>query len=156
MNQVSPEVDKAISFAYRVLAYRQRTTSELTDKLEEHGFSVETTRSVIHTMAHYGYIDDRAYARLWIERRLYKRGFTGLKNELLKKGVDASIIEETIAEAGQEAEFNAALQLSLKKLTQSGGACPFPHLARFLQNRGYSYESISKVGRTLTANMAKS
>ncbi|MDD4237159.1 MAG: regulatory protein RecX [Desulfotomaculaceae bacterium] len=146
------EVDKAMSIAFRVLAYRRRTTRELTDKLEEHGFSVEVTRSVIDTMSRYGYIDDKAYARLWIEQRLYKRGFPGLKRELMQKGVATSIIEETIAEAGPEAEFKAAFVLALKKLTQSGGDCPFPQLARFLQNRGYSYESINRVGRTITDN----
>jgi len=146
------EVDKAMSYACRVLTYRQRTTRELTKKLEEHGFSVEATSSVMNTLAKYGYIDDKTYARLWIEQRLHKRGFAGLKRELLQKGVDACTIEETISEAGPELEFQAAYQLALKKLTQSSDDCPFPHLARFLHNRGYSYEAISWVGRTINDN----
>jgi len=152
---VNSEVDKAISFACRVLAYRRRTARELTEKLEKQGFAAEVNRSVIDTMSRYGYIDDKAYARLWIEQRLYKRGFPGLKRELLQKGVDTCIIDETIAEAGPEAEFKAAFLLALKKATQSGGACSYPRLARFLQNKGYSYESISRVGRTISDNGAK-
>lgn len=153
---MNSDIDKAISFASRVLAYRRRTIHELTEKLEQKGFSVEVTRNVIDTMSRYGYIDDKAYARLWIEQRLYKKGFPGLKRELLQKGVDASIIEETIAQAGPEAEFKAALSLALKKSAQNGGSCPYPRLARFLQSRGYSYDSISRVTRAIIDSGAKS
>lgn len=149
---MNSEIDKAISYACRVLAYRRRTTHELTEKLKKQGFSIEVTSSVIDTMSQYGYIDDKAYARLWIEQRIHKKGFPGLKLELLQKGIDACIIEETIVEAGPDAEFKAAFLLALKKLKQSGGNCPYLRLARFLQNRGYSYESISRVGRTITDN----
>jgi regulatory protein len=145
-----------MSFACRVLAYRRRTTCELTEKLEKKGYSVEVSRSVIDTLSRYGYIDDKAYARLWIEQRLCKKGFHGLKRELLLKGVDANIIEETIAEAGPEAEFQAAFLLALKKLNQCGSTCSYPRLARFLQNRGYSYDSISRVGRKITDNESES
>lgn len=152
---MNSEADKAMSYASRVLTYRQRTTRELTKKLEEHGFSAEATRSVMDTMVKYGYIDDKAYTRQWIEQRLYKRGFAGLKRELQQKGVDPVIIEETIAQAGPEVEFQAALQLAIKKFTPCGSNYSFSKLARFLQNRGYSYETISKVGRTIAENMAK-
>lgn len=147
---MNSEVDKAISFACRVLACRRRTTRELNEKLEKQGFAAEVCRSVMDTLSQYGYIDDKAYARLWIEQRLYKRGYPGLKRELLQKGIDNCIIDETIAEAGPEAEFKAAFLLALKKAAQSGGGCPYSRLVRFLQNRGYSYESISRVGRTIT------
>lgn len=152
---MSSEIDKAISLAFRVLTYRRRTTHELTEKLKKHGFSIEVARNVIDTMSRYGYIDDKAYAHLWIEQRLPKKGFPGLKRELLQKGIDTCIIEDIIAETGTEAEFKAALQLAKKKLTQNSDACPFIRLARFLQNRGYSYETISRVGRTIADNEAK-
>jgi regulatory protein len=153
---VHSEIDKAISFACRVLAYRRLTSRELAEKLEGNGFSREVAVRVIDTMSRYGYIDDKAYARLWIEQRLKKKGFPRLKHELLQKGIDACIIEEIIAEAGPDAEFKAAFHLALKKLQQSGGSCNYPRLARFLQYRGYSYESISKVGRTIADHGAES
>jgi regulatory protein len=153
---MNSEIDQAMSFACRILTYRRRTMREMIKRLVEHGFSPEATSNVMDTLTQYGYIDDMAYARLWIEQRLYKRGFAGLKRELLQKGVDICTVEEVIAEAGPEAEFQAAYLLAVKKLKQSGNDFPFPNLARFLQNRGYSYESISRVGRTITDKTATS
>lgn len=155
-SKMHSEVDKAMSYACRVLTYRRRTIRELTVRLVEHGFSEETTRSVMDTLVQYGYIDDKAYARLWIEQRLQKRGFAALKRELLQKGIDPAVIEELLEKAGPELEFQAAYQLALKKLSQSSADCPFPYLARFLQNRGYSYQSIRRVGQTIADNAAES
>jgi regulatory protein len=149
---VNSEVDQAMSFACRILAYRRRTMREMTKRLAEHGFSPEVTCNVIDTLTQYGYIDDKVYDRLWFEQRLHKRGFAGLKRELLQKGVDSGTINETIEELEPKAEYQAALSLASKKLTISGGNCPFTKLARFLQNRGYSYEIISRVCRTITEN----
>lgn len=152
---MNSEVDKAISLACKILAYRQRTSHELAEKLIGHGFSEEIIRCVTEVMSRYGYIDDKVFTRLWIEQRLRKKGFLRLKYELLQKGVDACLIEEIITEVGHEAEFEAAFLLASKKLRQNAGNCSFQRLARFLQSRGYSYETIKKVSRAIMDKEAK-
>lgn len=144
------EFDKAMSFAYRVLAFRQRTRHELELRLEQKGFAMEISLRVLDLMVRYGYIDDKAFARLWVEQRLLKRGLPGLKRELLGKGVEPDTIDEILSEFGQDVEYGAALELAKKRVGLRGGVCPFPRLAGFLERRGFSYEVIGRVCRTLS------
>ena len=72
-----------------------------------------------------------------------------IKNELKAKGVEPELISEIIAEVEPEAEYNAAMALVLKKLQKAAGPYPLPRMAGFLQRRGFSYETISRVCRTL-------
>lgn len=143
------EFDKARSFAYRVLAFRRRTRRELELRLEQKGFSAEISRRVLELMVTYGYIDDKAFANLWVEQRLSKRGLPGLRRELLEKGVQPDIIDETLFGFGGDVEFSAAMELAKKKVGIRGGVCLFPRLVGFLERRGFSYEVIGKVCRTL-------
>lgn len=143
------EHERARSFAYRLLALRRRTRRELEMRLEQKGFSKEVTRSVLGSLEKYGYINDKAFARLWVEQKLAKRGLPGLRRELMEKGVDIEIINEILAELDPEAEYSAALELAKKKSALDGGVCPFPRLAGFLQRRGFSYEVIARVCRIL-------
>jgi len=146
---VKTEFDKARSFAYRVLAFRRRTRRELELRLEQKGFSMEVSRRVLELMVTYGYIDDKAFAHLWVEQRLSKRGLPGLRRELFEKGVQPDIIDETLFEFGGDVEFGAAMELAKKKVGIRGGVFLFPRLVRFLERRGFSYEVIGKVCRTL-------
>lgn len=144
------ELDKARSFAFRALSFRRRTRHELELRLEQKGFSTEVSRRVLDLMVNYGYIDDKSFARLWVEQRLAKRGLPGLKRELLDKGVEPGIINGILAEFDPEAEYGAAMELAKKKAGLCGDACSFPRLAGFLQRRGFSCEVIGRVCRTLS------
>lgn len=119
-------------------------------RLEQKGFSRDIAGQVLDPLVNYGYINDKAFARFWVEQRLAKRGFRGLKEELREKGVDTFIIDEILTEFGREAEYSAALKLAKKKVELSGGACPFLRLAGYLERRGFSYDVIGKVCRLLS------
>ncbi len=144
------ELNQAFSFVYGVLAKRRYTRRELELRLVQRGFSTEISRRVLKSMDKYGYIDDQVYSRFWVGKRLAKRGFILLKQELLNRGVDINIIEDVLVEFGYEAEYNAALRLIEKKVRLSGNDCSVSRLAGFLQHRGYSYEVIGKICREIT------
>lgn len=142
------EFEQARAFVYRMLASRRHTRHELELRLERKGFSSEVSRRVLELMTGYGYIDDRAFARLWVEQRKVKRGLPGLRQELLKKGVDREDIDEILTECGPDMEWEAALALAERKIALCGGVCPLPRLAGFLQRRGFSNEVVGRVCRT--------
>lgn len=144
---MNTEFEKARSYAYRLLAFRQRTRKELGLRLRQKGFDPELTGQVLDVLAAYGYIDDRVFACNWVEQRLGKRGLKGLKQELLEKGVSSDIINETLAELGHDAEYNAALKLTQKILLRGDRAFSYSRLAGALSRRGYSSEVISQVCR---------
>ncbi|HPZ42436.1 MAG TPA: regulatory protein RecX [Bacillota bacterium] len=146
---MNKETNQAMNLALRLLTARRRTRRELEVHLGRKGFSSEVISPVLEKLEYYGYLDDKTFARLWVEQRLAKRGLVKLKNELKAKGVEPELISEIIAEVEPEAEYNAAMALVLKKLQKAAGPYPLPRMAGFLQRRGFSYETISRVCRTL-------
>jgi regulatory protein len=141
------EINRALSFACKLLAKHRRTRRELELRLKQRGFSDEISHQVIEMVNNYGYIDDQAYSRFWVKNRMVKKGFVLLKQELLNKGVAINIIEDVLAEYGQEAEYRAALRLVEKKMGLSGNNCSVSRLAFFLKYRGFSSEVIGKICR---------
>lgn len=139
------ETDQARLFAYKLINYRPRSQSELERRLERKGYSREVVDIVIKYLARLGYIEDKAFARYWISCRAGKRGSYGLRKELLEKGVDTAVINESLAEFGPEEEFNSALKMAQKKIALCGGTCPYPRLTSFLKCRGFSYDVINRV-----------
>jgi regulatory protein len=88
--------DKAESYAYRLLNYRPRTEQEIRDKLKKKDFSEELIGTLISKLKERSLIDDRNFARLWIESRMQSssHGFLRIRHELLQKGIDKNIIED--------------------------------------------------------------
>jgi len=147
---VKTDFNKAITFACRVLAFRLHTRRELALRLAQKGFPPEVSGRVLDMLEEYGYINDRLFACRWVEQRLGKRGFRGLKRELLEKGVGGDIIDEVLDGLDCDAEYNAALKLAKKKLAEGGEAYPYQRLAGVLRRRGFSGEVIGKVCRAVS------
>jgi regulatory protein len=147
---VNKETKQAMTCACKLLTTRRRTRRELEVHLGRKGFSSEVISLVLEKLEHYGYLDDKTFARLWVEQRLAKRGLARLKSELKEKGVEPGLISEIMSELEPEAEYNAAMALALKKVQKSGGCYPFPRMAGFLQRRGFSFEIIGRICRALT------
>lgn len=136
--------------ACKLLTARRRTRRELEIHLERKRFSSEVISLVLERLEQYGYLDDKTFARIWVEQRLAKRGLAKLKSELKAKGVEPELVSEIMTELEPDAEYDAAMALALKKVQISGGHYPFPRMAGFLQRRGFSYEIIGRICRTLT------
>ncbi|MGI6491661.1 MAG: regulatory protein RecX [Pelotomaculum sp.] len=145
---MSSEVEQAMAIAYRILSFRPRTRHEMNLRLLKNGFPDDTIKQVLELLSQYGYLDDQSYTRQWIKQRISKRGLPGIKHELLQKGIDQTLIEEAFIELAPEFEYEAAYRLVLKKFNRMEN-CSWQKIARFLQYRGFSSESISKVNRAL-------
>ncbi len=149
---MNKEIEQAMICACRFLTARRRSKKELEYHLKRKNYSEEAAGLVLERLEQYGYLDDYTFTRLWVEQRLPKRGLTGLKCELKAKGVEPGLISEIIAELDPDAEYKAAMSLALKKIKNSGGSCSFTKMARFLQNKGFSFEVIDGICRTLKEN----
>src|SRR6056297_2713703 len=67
------EKEKAWQRTADYLAHRPRSAMEIRQYLESKGFTRETIEPVMERLEDYGYIDDAAFARMWINRRLRQR-----------------------------------------------------------------------------------
>lgn len=138
-------MDKAKSYAFRLLGYRARSKGELRQKLLEKGFSQETILHLQDFLEEYGLVNDVTFAQSWIRNRcnLKPMGKNRLKQELQAKGISGDIIAQELTELNEEREYELALNLAQKKLSR--GVSKPVKIAPFLERRGFSYQVIRRV-----------
>jgi len=145
------ELSKAKSYAYRILARRMYTIKEVRDKLVERGYLDDVIQDVITTLERYGYLNDRVYAEEWIHSRMLAKpkGKIALSQELERKGVEKSIIEDALKQAFDESdEMSMALDLARRKArsySRDDPAAAKRKLQGFLLRRGFEFETVRDV-----------
>lgn len=144
---------KVNNHALRLLAYRQRSEKEIEIALRRKDYEEENINYTLDYLKRNKYINDEYFAKSFIadKQNLNGYGYQRIKYELIKKGIDKEIIESYLINDSDE-EFELALNIGRKKLksysNQDKNAI-WRKLGGFLQRRGYSYEIVSKVLRTL-------
>jgi len=152
-------VVKAFEQAVRYLSYRPRSRQEIQQYLKGKTIPPDTQERVIARLEAAGYLDDRAFARLWIENRtqFQPRGPHALRYELRQKGIAPTLIEELLRETvdvDETAYQAASIQgrrmrgLTRREYRQKMGA--------FLQRRGFGYSTASQIIRRLIDELADS
>lgn len=94
----------ALAKALNFLSYRSRSKKEIEKKL--FGCDSSVVHQVISRLDEIGLMDDRAFARQWIEERSESKGLgrRRLFSELMLKGIDREVIEEELSSLGDESE----------------------------------------------------
>lgn len=134
----------------RFLSFRDRTEKEVREKLKNKGIDEETAEEAILWLKEEGLLDDRNFARRWVEERKGRFGADRLLRELLQKGVKREIAEEAIRDLTHEEEFETALKLAEKRLRLlPPGPKRRAKISSFLQRRGFSWEIIEDILRVL-------
>jgi len=148
---LAEQVQVARNKCYRLLALRPRTEYELRSRLHESGYPARVTDRVLADLKEKGLINDALFARDWVSWRLCSKpvGKAYLRAELRHKGVERSIIENTLADYDDESEMEKALALARKRLARKGDGPALRRLAGFLARRGFSSHVVTKVLRLL-------
>lgn len=138
---------KAFDAAVTYLSYRPRSVKEIRDKLAKKEYSELVIESVIQRLEKYGYVDDRTFAKLWIQdrNRLKPRGKMALRFELRNKGIADAIINELLDEMVDEKD--GAYDAASKRIRRMQGKTQREFkkkVGAFLQRRGFSYESANQ------------
>ena len=93
------QLQKAKDAAYRYLSYRARSVAEVRGKLTEKDFAAEVVAEVLADLQRQKLLDDREFARRWVEARLPRAyGARRLAQDLRHKGVAAGVVDEVLAE----------------------------------------------------------
>jgi regulatory protein len=138
-------------FAHNYLSYRPRSTAELRKRLVKKGFLTETIELVISELTDSNLLNDLEFAQYWVDQReeFRPRGLYALRYELIQKGVDQSIIEQTLTEVD---EYKSAMKAGRKKANQLLGIeneLFIRKLSQHLERRGFGYELIADVTKGL-------
>jgi regulatory protein len=148
MDQDAQTVHRAKQQAYRLLAYRSQTSSELRDRLQRRGYTAPIIDEVLRQLASDGYIDDRKVALDWARYRLQSKplGRRRLAWELQRRGVSSELLEEVLRDVYREFdEVILAEQATRKRLRTKGlprSVRDRQREARYLLSLGFDADTV--------------
>ena len=140
--------DKAPSVKARavsLLAQREYSRQELTDKLTAAQASPEEVEQALAQLEAKGLVDDARVVETLVNRRSGKLGASRLRQELQAKGVSAEMVAETMAGL-KGTELARAQAVWQKKFGQlAATSAERNKQARFLASRGFSGDVVRQV-----------
>jgi regulatory protein len=109
----------ALDLAYAYLNARDRTVSEVRQRLERRGVSEAMSEKVSRTLGEQGFLDDTRFARLFVadKRALEQWGSERIRRGLVSRGIDRHLADAALAEEPEavdeepESELDRALAL---------------------------------------------
>jgi len=127
----------------RLIRERPRSVSEVRERLKRRGHGEGAIEKAIRTALDAGLLDDRTFARLWINDRLWHHPLSraALAQELRDKGVDRSIVDAVLAELYPPVrEVELARELAAARFARLRGVDPArrrDRTANHLMRRGF-------------------
>lgn len=144
------EYNKAKQAAFRYLSYRPRTVHELKTALARKGYDNETAERVIKELKALGFLNDLEYAKAWVDERKRHKGHgkKRLQQELLKKGIASSIVDEVLIDMDEDEQRQLAISIAERRYSRIKSE-PWPKIERRLGNylvrQGYSMSIVYEV-----------
>ncbi|NLM35584.1 MAG: recombination regulator RecX [Clostridiales bacterium] len=136
---------KAKNMALRYIERAYKTEKEMKDKLINKGYDEATIKRVISFLKEYNFIDDRKYADMYIKAKQKNSGKNKIKYDLLKRGINQSIVDSVTESLTSECEEDSARVLAEKKYKaiikrEVDRRKIYEKLLRFLVSKGYTWE----------------
>jgi regulatory protein len=139
---------RAETAALRLIARAEQNTFGLTRKLEKRGHDLVNIRAAISRLCDLNLLDDRRYARLWLESRLNCRATSPrrLLVSLCARGVDRDDAEFALAKVlDDEGELTLlgrfAQKIKRKQKNAGDGRRPLSYL---LKSEGFSSRAVQR------------
>jgi regulatory protein len=145
---------KAIDSAMNYLSFRPRSREEIRRYLRKKETPPELIEDVLTRLVELNLVNDEAFASFWIEsrERFRPKGAQAIKQELRMKGLQREVVDEVVNdEHDEELAMQAGRKRAVTLLKQPElDFNTFRNkLGPFLQRRGFSYEIVKRVVRTL-------
>lgn len=141
---------KAFSRAVNYLSYSLRSEKEVREDLVSHEFSLETAIDVIEKLKEMKYIDDLTYAESYTRTaaNLNGKGPYNIRQELKKRGIKETIIEQALLEYPMEQRIEngiAAAEKVLKRTKQSSSKETNNKVRQGLMQKGFNNDEITEI-----------
>ncbi|MGN0807772.1 MAG: regulatory protein RecX, partial [Candidatus Coproplasma sp.] len=145
--QLETEKAQAVDKALTHISASPKTRKQIKDFLVKKGYVEAVISYVFERLDYYGYADDRQYCRMYAES-VSGKSKKAIEVELLKRGVDKSVIEEELSDfEDDEQEVLALLKKYLrgKPLSKENiyKGC------RYLISKGYDYDTVKEISERI-------
>lgn len=143
--QKQDEIERAYERALNFLSYRPRSEAEVRRNLREKDVEEQVIEGVIERLTQAGLLDDREFARYWVENRAQfkPRGARALRQELWEKGVPDAIVAETLEGFDAEGAARRVAEAGARRMAHLDPRDFRRKLSAYMARRGFSYEIIS-------------
>lgn len=136
---------RAQNAALGILGRKMLTCRELCDRLLKKGYEKEVAEKVVEEFLSVGYLDDRRYAELYLADgvNLSAKGLYRIRQELLRKGVSSSVIDQVFEDAEVNTKDSLIQYIEERQLLQGvHSRKDLEKLTARLVRRGYSLSEI--------------
>ena len=141
--------EKSVAFekAMDYLGRGMKTAKQMRDYLEKKGYDVRVVEYVVNKLKEYRYVDDDAYAKLYVERNAATKGDRRLKQELIQKGIAVTRAEQYANTDDEQALANAQTLAAKYMKSKPVTVKTLANLQRYLLGRGYGFDVVNSVVR---------
>jgi regulatory protein len=140
-----PDNRELVSASLKLLAMRDMSRAQFTDKLGKKDFTPDEIVEAIAWCEAEGWLNESRYAEVTARRLGQKYGATRVAQTLRQKGVNDEAVTETIA-AMKETEHARAYEVWSRKFhAQPVSPEERAKQTRYLQSRGFSFAIIRRV-----------
>lgn len=149
------EFGKAYERALMYSMLRPRSVRELQDYCRRKKWTPEDSQAIIEKLQARGYINDRSFARSWVENRSLNKSTSQrkLRLELKQKGVGDDVVNEVLAESSYD-ESKALRDMVAKKRKLSRYKGDDQKLMQYLARQGFGFDDIKQALSTTDAEDA--
>ena len=147
---------RCLESALRLLSYRQRSEAELRERLMRKRVAPEVVRDTLERLRSAGLLDDREFARSWVENRDQRapRSRRLAAAELRAQGVTRGVVDDVTATIDdRDAAYRAA-----ERRAGSLAALPYvefrQRIGGLLLRRGFDYEIVRETVQKLWRDIA--
>ncbi|HHY72004.1 MAG TPA: recombination regulator RecX [Bacillus bacterium] len=114
------EIKKAYNLALKYMSYRMKSEKEIHDYLQQKTYTEDIVGIVLERLRKNQYVNDLEFAKSFVRSRITNaiKGPLLIRQELQKKGVSESNIEESLKEFSTEKQLEIAVQFAEKNVKQ--------------------------------------
>lgn len=143
------QTQKSYNKLLRFATLRPRSKKEIVGWLKKHKVSENVHKDMFNKLKRLDLLDDTKFATWWVEQRMAFRPKSKreLTHELRQKGIDRTLIEETVDKAEID-EGKVAKRLVEKKLykwEKLEGRAKAKKISEFLGRRGFGWDTAKGV-----------